>query len=333
MQIEKAIQTAENCRYCLMCRHIAPLEYITHSETLSPHGMGLLIASVERGQLEWNQESVDVLYSDPDSGNSRAHCVTDQPLPAAIAAVRGEVVRKNLAPEIVYELNDSFKTWKTPFGKNLPETNSVKGKDALFVGDEAQYLWPESIPSVLKLLAALGIEPVLIGAGKNNGFMASSLGLFDRAKELANSILEELAACGVERLFVLSPGDYFTFSQLYEERLDIPWPADIKVVEVIQFLADQYEEGNIKFRTKDEDVPYAYVDPTHAVRNPSRNNAPRKLLEGVFKGQKRELYWRCERAHPVGSTALQFTKPELAEKFNALTNERCSRIRCAFTYM
>ena len=28
----------------------------------------------------------------------------------------------------------------------------------------------------------------------------------------------------------------------------------------------------------------------------------------------RELFWRRERAHPVGSTALQFTQPDLAEK-------------------
>ena len=31
-------------------------------------------------------------------------------------------------------------------------------------------------------------------------------------------------------------------------------------------------------------------------------------------GETRELFWRRERAHPVGSTALQFTKPDIAEK-------------------
>ena len=92
MTIENVVDTIENCRYCLMCRHIASVEYVTHKETLSPHGWALVIASVKRGLLKWDADTVDVIYSAPDHGNSRAHCVTDQPLPAAIAAVRAEIV-------------------------------------------------------------------------------------------------------------------------------------------------------------------------------------------------------------------------------------------------
>ena len=315
MKLEKAIQTAENCRYCLMCRHIAPLEYITHLETHSPHGIALLIAAVERGQLQWNQEIIDVLYSDPDGGNSRAHCVTDQPLPDAIALIRGEIVKKNLAPKVVYELDNSFRTWKTPFKDKEPEDNSGIGKDALFVGDEAQYLWPDTVPYAIKMLDACSVDPILIGAGHNSGFLASSLGLIETARELANYILKVLADGGVERLFVLSPGDYFTFTKVFPERLDIAWPTSLQVIEVIQFLDEQYNAGNIQFQTKDEIDPYAYVDPTHAVRVPERHHAPRNLLHAVMNGQSKELFWRCERAHPVGSTALQFTNPELAHQF------------------
>lgn len=312
MQIEKAIQTAENCRYCLMCRHVAPMEYVTHLETLSPHGLGLLIASVQRGLLTWNKETVDILYSDPDGGNSRAHCVTDQPLPGAIAAMRAVVYEQKLAPQVVYEINQTIKEWKTPFEQKKPLKNSKTGMDGLFVGDEAQYLWPDTVSNVIKVLEAVGIEPVLVGTGHNNGFIPSSLGLYQTARELANSILSELRDCEVKRLFVLSPGDHFTFSKLFEERLDLKWPDNIEIIEVIQFLEDQFENQNLEFKSKKIDIPYAYLDPTHAVRNPTRHEAPRKLLRAVFNGQEKELFWRRERAHPVGSTALQFTKPNLA---------------------
>ena len=117
MAIENVIDTIENCRYCLMCRHIASVEYVTHKETLSPHGWALVSASVKRGLLEWDADTVDVIYSAPDHGNSRAHCVTDQPLPAAIAAVRAEIVSQQLAPPVVYELDETLREYSTPFAQ------------------------------------------------------------------------------------------------------------------------------------------------------------------------------------------------------------------------
>lgn len=34
-------------------------------------------------------------------GNSRAHCLTQQPLPEAIAAIRAEIVNQQLTPSVV----------------------------------------------------------------------------------------------------------------------------------------------------------------------------------------------------------------------------------------
>jgi hypothetical protein len=38
------------------------------------------------------------------------------------------------------------------------------------------------------------------------------------------------------------------------------------------------------------------------------------LLRHVTASPAQELFWREGRAHPVGSTALQFTQPQLAER-------------------
>ncbi len=313
MRIEKAIQTAENCRYCLMCRHVAPVGLVTHKETLTPHGWGLLIASEKRGLVNWNPGTVDVIYSASDTGNSRAHCVTDQPLPEAIAAVRAEIVAQNLAPAVVYELGETLERYGTPFAEQTQPAADVQGDLALYVGDEAQYLWPQALEGALSLLKALGVEPALIGVGRSNGFLASSLGLPEVARSLAKRTLAELEATGAKRLFTLSPGDYFTFRQLYEERLGIAWPEEVELVEVTVFLYARLVAGELKFGRSTERAPYAYVDPTHAVRVPDRHDAPRALLEAVMPRSAQELFWCKERAHPVGSTALQFTKPDLAE--------------------
>ena len=329
MIIEDAIATVENCRYCLMCRHVASVEYVTHKETLSPHGWALVIASVRRGLLDWDADTVGVLYSAPDHGNSRAHCVTDQPLPEAIAAARAEVAGLKLAPPVVYELDAALRDWGTPFAKRKPGVVNGTGDVALFVGDEAQYLWPKALKAAINLLHSAGVEPVLIGVGRNNGYLASSLGLPDTARGLAHATLSELEASGARRLIVLSPGDYFTFHQLYPERLGVELPVDVELLELTTFLAGRLEGGEIRFDLSNDEFPYAYVDPTHAVRVPSRHAAPRGLLAAVLPGEARELFWRRERAHPVGSTALQFTKPAIAEKLTLARLEDARRCGAA----
>src|SRR3972149_1463905 len=145
MPIENVILTTDNCRYCLMCRHVASIEHVTHRETLSPHGIALVIASVRRGLLRWNADPGGWFNSAADNGNSRAPCVFDQPLPEAIAAVRAEIVAQKLAPAVVYDLDARFNEWSTPFKQQKPQPVAGRGGVALFGGDAAQYLWPATV--------------------------------------------------------------------------------------------------------------------------------------------------------------------------------------------
>ena len=295
-----------------MCRHVAPIGVLTKNETLTPHGVALTIASQRRGLTEWNEETVNVVYSDPDGGNSRAHCVTDQPLPAAVAAVRAEITARGLAPKNVYDVHEQLQRQHSPWGDTAPEPTTQQGEVALFVGDEAHYLRPGAVEAALKLLEAAGTRPVLVGRGRSSGYLASSLGFPETAQAQARAHLEELAATGARQLLVLSPGDAFTFKQLYSERLDVEW-SDVEVLEVVNILADALEAGKLSFTRSDDAVPTAYVDPSHAVRVPGRFAAPRHLLSAVLPGEGLELFWRRERAHPVGSTSLQFARPDLAD--------------------
>jgi Fe-S oxidoreductase len=319
MQIENPIATTENCRYCLMCRHTCPVGHVMQKETLTPHGWGLTIASVKRDLLTWNEDSVDVLYSCADCGSCRSHCVTDQPLPDAIAAARAKVVEQNLAPPAVYEVNQALQEWGNPFVKKSPEQVTQRGDVALFVGDDASYAWPSALEAVLTLLRAVGVEPVLVGVGRNNGYLASSLGLQNTAETLARANLEEITATGAGQLLLLTPGDYYTFSQLYDERLGITLPKELELLEVIQFLSDQFEAGKLLFKTSTNDSPYAYVDPTHTVRVDGRFHAPRRLLAAITTTKNLNMFWREDRAHPCGNTALQFTQPLIS---NHLTYAR-----------
>lgn len=314
MQIENPITTTENCRYCLMCRHTCPVGFVTNLEPLTPRGWGLTIASVKRGLLTWDDETIDALYSCADCGLCRAHCVTDQPLPEAIAAARAEVAAEKLAPAIVYELNNALKTWGNPIEEKEPEALSGQGEVALFVGDDARYLWPSALEAALTLLNAAGVRPVLVGIGRNNGYLPSSLGLFETAVSLARANLEEIQATGASRLLVLTPGDYDAFSRVYDERLGLTLPEGVELMEVVDFLSQLLESGMLQFHADVNRTPFAYVDPTHTVRVDGRYKAPRRLLSAVMDNSGVDMFWREGRAHPCGNTALQFTQPTIADQ-------------------
>ncbi len=287
--------------------------HITSKETYTPHGFAQLVASEKRGMIEWNEEYAEVMYVSSDNGNSRAHCVTDQPLPEAIAEVRAKLVKEDVAPDVVYDLREQLKTYENPYEASEPGEVTGSGSVALFVSDEVRYRSPETLDAALDLLDAIDVDVVQIGNGRNNGFMASSLGLPAVAENLAEANLAELAETGAEQLLVLSPGDYFAFNQMYQERLGIEWPEDVELVDVTERLAEEVDNGTLSLGKQEFGAPYAYVDPTHTVRVKQRVDAPRTLLDRAFSDERRELFWRKERAFPCGNLALEFVHPDLAD--------------------
>jgi Fe-S oxidoreductase len=331
--IENVILTVENCRYCLMCRHVCPVAHVTRKETLTPHGWGLTIASVKRGLLDWNSDSVDVLYSCADCGTCRAHCVTDQPLPQAIAAARAEVVAGQKAPAAAYEIHGRLLEWGNPYGRSAPPPSGEQASVALFVGDDAWFAEPESLQAAERLLTACGLRAARVGVGRNNGYLASSLGFPETAAALIAATMEEVVASGAETMLVLGPGDYHVFTQLLDERLGLSWPAGVAVQEAVTFLSDRLAAGELNVRRAPPGPPWAYVDPTHTVRLPWRSEAPRRLLAAAVAGPGRELFWRRERAHPSGNVALQYTSPHIADHltYSRLADVRQSGAQVAIT--
>lgn len=317
--IENPIEVTEGCRHCLMCRHVCPVGNVTRMETLTPHGWAQLIALERRGLSSWNPETVDALYKCADCGSCRTHSVYDRWLPEGIVAARAVVAEQGLAPAGVYELAERLRRWENPYVNQHPTEPVGTGDTALFVGDEALFLRPRLLSSALALLRVVGIEPVLVGQGRNSGYLASSIGFPDIARALAGANLRELQDTQARRLFVLSPGDLFAFRQMYDERLGIPSPKGIEILEVIPHLARQLLAGRLRLTRSEDSSSHAYIDPTHSVRVEGRYDAPRQLLAAVLPDPSRELFWRRDRAYPCGDLALQFTQPELAD---ALTRAR-----------
>ncbi|MDZ4698070.1 MAG: (Fe-S)-binding protein [Rhodothermales bacterium] len=318
------INTTEYCRHCLMCRHMCPVGHVTFLETYTPHGWGQMVASEKRGLFAWSKQSASTMFACADCGMCEAHCVTDQPLPAALAAARGVLVERGLAPDRLQALVDRLSTYGNAFVDVAPEPAQGTGTAALFVGDEAAHLRPETLEAALALLRRVGVDPVLIGRGRNDGFTPASLGYEGIAKQLAETTLAELSATGATRLYVLSPGAAFAIGEVYAKRLGLTLPAGVEIVDVATFLAQKLGEGAISFNRAAVGIPIAYVDPTHTIRVLGRIDAPRALLRAVLPDAPVELFWRGDRAFPAGNLPFAFAEPEIADK---LTKSRLEDAR------
>jgi Fe-S oxidoreductase len=311
MLLQDPIETLENCRFCLMCTHVAPVGYYTMLETYTPHGIALVATSEERELIGWTPETVNIMFSEVDGGNSRAHCVFSQPFEESVAAVRARLVTDGLAPDGVLVAGHLLMTYGNPYVEQAPTEAKGEGEIALFVGDAAPYLWPTVVPAVLKLLQKAGVDPILVGNGRNSGLLAHSLGYPDLAKELAGATLEEIKGSGAKRLLVLSAGDAYAFTDALQERLGLSLPDGVVVQEVGEFLLAG-EHIEVK-GSHNNGSTTAYVDPTQAVRRPDRHEWARALATAVAGYDLVELFWRRDRAHPVGSTFIQFANPQMAE--------------------
>lgn len=313
-KFQEYIPIYEGDRYCLMCSQACPVRRVTKNEATSPHGWALLVASVNRGMLQWNADSVNVLYQCADCGLCQGNCATDRPLPYALMAARAEVVALRHAPASVRALEETLRKWGNPYGEVPLESSSVKREPsnvALFVGDAAHFLQPSSIAAAEKLLNALGASSIRLNEGRSSGYLPYTLGLWDMAREMAQATVSALQESGATRIVAPSPQDAHTLQHVYGE-LGVALPDGVSVMTLVDVLADAGKELQIKPRAP---RTYTYHDPTQAIRLKHHTANARKLAVRAMGGEPREMLLRHELAPSIGTSGgLQFTQPALAEK-------------------
>jgi Fe-S oxidoreductase len=330
----------EGDRFCLMCGQACPVRRVTRNEATSPHGWALLISSVQRGMLQWNAETVDVLFRCSDCGNCQGNCATDRPLPYAIQAARAEVIHLGYAPASVLALDEKLRAWGNPYAKAedgdassriMPKLRGVHDdasgrlKDeesnpaihrppsvALFVGDAAHFLRPQVVEAAEKLLRAVGDEPIRFRQGHSSGYLPYSVGLWETARRLAQETALGLRELDAARVVVLSTYDAHALKHVYAE-LDVALPENVNITTLVDYLANASAGDKLKIKPR-SGAPYTYHDPAQAVRLKGHGLNARVLATEVMGSEPREMLYRETLATPVGNSGgLAFTQPALAE--------------------
>ena len=297
-----------------MCRHVCPVGRTTKHESNTPHGWALLISSVDRGQAEWNAESVATLYECTQCGMCLSNCVTGQPLPSSIAAARAQVVSMGAAPQTVLAIDSRLRQWGNPYQESKAVVATGSAPTALFVGAAAHHLRPQTLGAARKLLDVLGIGHVPIGAGLSSAQLPFALGLHETAQILARAALQEIEASQCSRLVVLTPEDLRAFRDTLPE-LGLSLPEGVAVIELTTLLAEGLALGGLALQQTELSV--TYHDPAHTPNAPGRAAQARRVISALTRQPLREMFWREQRAAPGGTTGgLEFTNPGLAARMS-----------------
>jgi Fe-S oxidoreductase len=152
-----------------------------------------------------------------------------------------------------------------------------------------------------------------VGDARPTGLQANSVGLGATARQLAQDVVDEIAASGVREVLVLSPGDRWTFEYVYPVRLGVAWPAEVRVTELTTALAQAVADRRLQLSPRADARPFAYHDPCHTARTARDGAAVRSLVAAVLGQEERRLFWREGRAHPCGAIGgLELTHPDIA---------------------
>lgn len=320
MKIPDYTNIYDTDRLCLMCRHVCPVERITKREATSPHGWTLLVASVQRGLLLWDDDTIDTLYQCADCGCCEADHPTDRPIPAAIVAARARAVEQGAMPGSVRLLDESLRRWGNPYGEVVSQDVKEGGEDdtslsevGLFVGASTYFERPQSVQAMLSLLGKAGVSGRALSAGRSGVYLPYTVGLWETARELAKQSVKEIEIAGVSAIVTLSREDAHAFAHVYPE-IGVELPERVRVVDLADWLWEQVEAGRLALHGVD--LPGAvYHDPCHTARLLESAASSRKLLKAALGYKPAEMFWRHKDASPCGAIGgFPFTQPVLAEQ-------------------
>ncbi len=186
MQIDNHHETIEACRFCFMCRHLAPLGNVTFREADTPRGRGLIADKLRRDFSLLNPDFVETFYQAELSGANRAHCISHYDEVGLILAVRRDIVAAGRAPEHVQMLATELEQ---------AEFRVEGSGETLYYLDP--YGIPENVPANCRTIS-----------GGDPGKALDVLGFVDEAAAVFARFRDAVAAAGCKTLVTSCPAAY-----------------------------------------------------------------------------------------------------------------------------
>lgn len=301
---EKAKNTADNCRFCWMCRHVCPIGNATGLERNTARARALGASLVERGAAEL-KEIADNIYECSLCGACTNNCVTGFDPKVFIQEFKTEIIMQNCAPEYIKKLLRVYSDCGNIYGKKpaegLRKLNN-NGKICLFVGADSYYNAPENVKNAVKLLDLAGVK-VSVPYEEDSGFQlwfltGKTFETQNAAKKCAGMLN------GFEKVIVYDPLDLSIMRHEYKE-----WGTDLSadVVGFNEFLLGLLSDGKLKVKKGNNE--YTLQDNYAYSRELGDSGSGRKIIDYI--GKNREMLLIKKETNLAGHLIMAEYMPEV----------------------
>lgn len=209
MHIEKFQSVIHACRFCFMCRHLAPVGNVTFRESDTPRGRALLLDKViQNPALLENPDFQTTLYDAELSAACRTHCVSHIDETGLLLAARRDAVESNNIPENIRNLAKELTAGQ------VVKTGNSAAEIVYYVDHYTSTHQPEIAVAMEHLLRKAGLSFRTV-SGLDSGKALSTLGFHEKAQAVATIIAQ--AVRGGKTLVTSCPAAYDAFKNDYAE--------------------------------------------------------------------------------------------------------------------
>ena len=241
---QNALNHAEKCRFCFMCRHLCPIQLQTGREINTPRAKGLVLSMVSKGAEVYDKDMAQTMYECLLCDACVNDCATGYQPPVYIREARTEAVVNDIAPAAVMALMENIEATGNIYG--VEKTSfAQEGKDVLvYLGEVAACKTENMAKSFLQLLEKAGVSAKVLADEPASGVMLGDLiGYVDEVAEQAKQCAAAINQTGLKTVVVLDSYDAQIMKQKYPE-----WGCEIQadVVTATAYVAQLLQEGKLQ---------------------------------------------------------------------------------------
>ncbi len=306
----KEQNTIQACRYCPMCRHSCPSEFINYKESDTPRGRAMLLYSVYKGGKSFEESTIEAIYNCFLCGACKSWCegqdIGGYDIPELIKFARRDIVEQGLAPKAVADIRNALLTYDNTLGmdKTLSYTATIQEKPAsvlYLLGEGINYIYPEIATAFTQILDICGIDYTMLRDEPTSGKELDLLGYRNEAKERATAMVKRIQGTGCTTVVISDPLAYDALKNDY-----VTWeaPFEGEVLHVSEYLLRLINAGELRLKPVAFDVTLA--DSEFLGRFNKLYDAPREVINAFPAVRFIEMQWHHEYMQSAGEAAFTF---------------------------